>query len=116
MDYMGDNVLSIVITIPKSTPWALYEKELERAEQDEILNFRVSNFPKSVQPGDKCYIVHDGYIRGWMYIVGFTEKRFICTTTHGDFEGKFIERSGKFHELSKPIPCRGFQGFKYCKI
>lgn len=104
---------SLIITIPKTTDWLVYKSELDKAKSGEIMNFKVSNFPKKVSVGDKCYVVYNNMIMGWMKIVGFSEKQFVCTTTGSYMSGKFVERSGDFHELSEPIPYKGFRGFKY---
>lgn len=101
----------IVITIPKSINWEDYSKELKAAENGEILNFKVNNFPKT-KKGNKCYIVHNGTVKGFMHISGLSEKEFKCTTTGKIWKGKFIERTGKFHEV-EPIEMKGFQGFRY---
>ena len=103
--------MDIIITIPKSISWSDYQKELDAAEAGEIMNFKVSNFPKC-EVGDKCYVVYDGYIRGYMFISGMSEKEFDCTTTGNGWSGKFIERTGQFHYI-EPIPMKGFQGFRY---
>lgn len=108
---MEEDNKDIVITIPKSIKWEDYEKELKKAEQGEILNFKVKNFPK-VSTGSKCYILYDGNIIGYMFISGLSKKKFKCSTTGKVWEGKFIERTGKFHKIP-PIPMKGFQGFRY---
>jgi predicted RNA-binding protein with PUA-like domain len=108
---------SIIVTLPSDVSWEEYEKELERVKDyHEVMNFKVYNFPKGIKRGDKCYIVHKGYVKGWMKITGFSEKRFQCTTTGKEYYGKFIERSGPFHYIEDVIPIRGFQGFRYFNI
>lgn len=105
---------SLIITLPSTTDWNDYEKELRKAANYKyVLNFKVHNFPSGVHKGDKCYIVHKGFVKGWMEIVGFSEKNFTCTTTDKKWEGKFIERSGPFHYIQEQIPYKGFQGFRY---
>jgi len=101
----------IIITLPKNIKWGDYEKELEKAKNGEIMNFKVSNFPKT-KKGNKCYICHDGYIKGYMIIYGLEEKDFICTTTGKHWKGKFIQRTGDFYKIN-PVPYKGFQGFRY---
>lgn len=102
----------IIITIPKKIKWIDYEKELEKViDKSQVINFKVNFFPKT-NVGNKCYLVYDGFIRGWMEIVGLENKKFKCTTTGKVWEGKFIERSGPFHEI-EPIPMKGFRGFRY---
>jgi len=104
---------NIIITIPKSVKWEDYQKEIDTvADRSYVMNFKVNGFPK-VNIGARCYLIHNGFIKGWMEIVGFSEKDFVCYTTLNEWKGKFIERSGKFHELKNPIPMKGFQGFRY---
>lgn len=102
----------IIITIPKTVSWEEYEKELKDVEEKGmVINFKVAHFPKS-KVGNKCYIVYDGNIVGWMTITGFEEKEFECETTGKIWKGKFIQRGGKFNRIN-PIPQKGFQGYKY---
>lgn len=105
---------SIIITLPSSESWEKYEQELNKVKNyKSVLNFKVHNFPKGIHKGDKCYLVYRGWIRGWMEIVGFSEKDFDCTTTGKTWKGKFIERSGPFHYIEEKLPMKGFQGFRY---
>lgn len=102
----------IIVTIPATIKWDEYKKELDRAAKGEILNFKVNHFPKT-EKGCKCYILHRGYIRGYMFISGLSTKKFTCTTTGKVWAGKFIERTGKYYPLIRPISMTGFQGFRY---
>lgn len=109
-----DNGLDIIVTIPKSIQWKDYEKELISVEDyKQVMNFKVNNFPKT-KVGSKCYLLYNGFIIGWMEIVGISEKEFTCSTTGIKWKGKFIERSGPFHKI-QPIQMKGFQGFRYFK-
>lgn len=105
--------MDIVVTIPKSTEWEVYEKELDAAALGETMRFKVSSLPKRSSVGDRCYVVWDGLVRGWMRISGFYEGKFRCTTTGRIWRGKFIERTGHFTRLEEPIPYLGFQGWRY---
>lgn len=108
---------AIIITLPSKEKWEDYEKELNKVKNyNNVMNYKVCNFPKGIKKGDKCYIVHQGFIKGWMEIVGFSEKEFICNTTQKSWKGKFIERSGPFHYLVEKIPMKGFQGFRYFSL
>lgn len=105
----------IIITIPKSIPWTEYEKELNAVKDgSKVLNFKTSNFPKT-QAGNRCYLVHDGEIKGWMKIVGLSEDEFTCEITGKVWKGKFVQRSGPFHYIT-PIDMKGFQGFRYANF
>jgi hypothetical protein len=105
----------IVVTLPKHIKWSDYEKELDTVKDGvEVMNFKVPFLPK-VSIGAKCYIAHDGFVKGWMEIVGLSDKGFDCTTTGQHWDGKFVQRSGKFNYI-EPIPMKGFQGFRYIKL
>jgi hypothetical protein len=106
----------IIITIPKKIKWNDYLKELDDAKNKNlVLNFKVSNFPKNTNVGNKCYVVYDGIIKGFSYISGFEEKEFKCESTGKKWKGKFIQRKPDFHKIN-PIEYKGFQGYRYFKI
>ena len=107
--------MDIIVTIPKSIVWSDYERELKEVEDfTSVMNFKTPNFPKT-SAGEKCYLVYNGYMIGWMLITGLSEKRFECTTTGKIWNGKFIERSGPLNRID-PVPMKGFQGFRYFNI
>lgn len=108
---------SLIITLPSTVKWDDYEKEIAKTRNyRQVMNFKVHNFPTGVSIGDRCYVVHQGFIRGWMEIVGFSEKDFKCTTTGKKWCGKFVQRSGPFHYIDEKLPYKGFQGFRYFDI
>ncbi len=110
--------LAILITIPKTIKWEDYKKELETVKDgNQEMSFRVSSKPTKVKPGDRCYLCHNGFIKGWMIISNIEYRNaFDCSTTgkHWD-EGWYVSRSGEFHKLDKEIPQKGFQGYHYIK-
>lgn len=106
---------NICITLPKSVKWSDYEKELEKVKDGkEKMNFRLPTLPKDVHPGDRCYICHDGFVKGWMKITSIGKHDgFNCSTTGKEWsDGIYVSRSGEFHYLNNPIPMKGFQGYK----
>lgn len=109
--------MNIVITISKTIPWEEYEKELKAVEDGtQQMNYRVSAIPKNTKVGERCYLLYDGYIRGWMTItdMGTLKDGFDCTTTQEHWRpGNYICRSGKFHYLKNPVKMRGFRGYRY---
>lgn len=108
-----------VVTVPKTTSWSDYEQELKAVvDGDQIMNYRVHLFPKEMRVGDRCFVVHDGSVRGWMTIVGLVSspKPWRCTTTgHVWPEGNYIQRSGVFHPM-KGLEMKGFQGIRKFKL
>lgn len=108
---------AIVVTLPSSEQWEDYQKEMDAVKDySQVMNFKVPFFPKGINKGDKCYIVHDGKVKGWMEVVGMEEKEFTCSTTGRKWMGKFIMRSGPFHPLEREIPMKGFQGFRHFNL
>lgn len=104
-----------IITIPKIVKWEEYRKELDKAEFGlAVLNYRVRYFPKEMKPGDRCFVVWNGRVRGWMMITSlreFTEEWF-CNTTGAKWPaGKYIQRDGPFHVVDGP-PMKGFRGIR----
>lgn len=110
------NTIAIAITIPASIDWNDYQRELLAAENGDYLNFKVSSFPTAVKPGDRCYIIHKGKVKGWHTISGFSEEPFECTTTGKQYSGRFIQRTGKFNRCDPEPDMKGFQGYRYIKI
>lgn len=105
----------IIITLPKTTSWTEYEKELAVAKDGGKMSFRLPIMPK-VNIGNKCYLVHNGNVIGWMKIIGIHKGPFTCSTTGKEWPvGNYVERSGEFHKIT-PIPMKGFQGFRYAKF
>lgn len=105
--------MDILITLPAKIKFSEYQKELNESEKGGVLNFKVSFLPKNSKIGDKCYLIHRGYIIGYMYISGFSNKSFICSVTAKKWTGNFIERSGKFYKIPVPVKHKGFQGWRY---
>lgn len=104
----------IAITIPRTISWESYQNELDAvSDWSKVMNYKVAKFPKELNIGDRVYLCYDGNIIGWQTFVGFSNGEFTCDTTGKDWKGGFIQRSGPFHYLKEPIPCKGFRGFKY---
>ena len=112
-----DGKVALCITVPKHISWSEYEKELaDVADGNMEMNYKLSSFPKRVSVGDRCYVVHNGMIRGWMTITGIEqrEESFKCETTGRIWNsGVYVKRSGPFHYLKNPVPMKGFMGYKY---
>lgn len=106
----------LLITLPSRIDWSEYEKELKAVEnEDQVMNFKVPFKPKYTDDITRVYLVYRGNIVGWQKFVGCSSGEFDCTTTGKHWTGTFIQRTGKFHKID-PIPCKGFQGFRYIAI
>ena len=108
---------ALCITIPKSISWESYKRELDDARRyNLVLNYKISSYPKQVKPGDRCYVVHNGMIRGWSRIVDIIEREesFNCMTTGRRWAaGVYVQRDGDFHYLTHPVEMKGFMGYRY---
>ena len=108
---------SIIITLPSSIEWSDYQKELDAVKDSKaVMNFKVPFLPKAEMRDriTKCWLVWRGHIVGWQRVCGFVEdSSFDCTTTGEHWQGNFIQRTGPFHALEKPIEMKGFQGWRY---
>lgn len=105
----------IVITWPKKRSLNSYLVELENAERDGcVINFRVPTLPKG--KAERCYVVHDGAIRGYNLIVSIErqENYMVLDPLTGEYwpSGNYIVRWPKWHDI-EPIPMKGFQGYRY---
>jgi hypothetical protein len=63
----------------------------------------VENVPKT-SPGKRCFVIFDGFLRGWMEIskIRETEENDIC-----------IELNPTFITIGQKIPMADIQGYKY---
>ena len=108
--------MDIVITLPKTVAWEDYQLELDAVKNGNVvMNFKVPSLPKKSTLGSRCYLVYNGFVRGWMEIVGFSSNGFYCSVTGTYWDGKFIQRSGEFHYIEH-VPMKGFQGWRYFHI
>lgn len=104
-----------IITVPKTVSWEDYERELTAVlDRTSVLNYRVHRVPKALRIGDRCYVVWQGRVRGWMEIVGIADHAdgFVCQTTGAYWRpGVYIQRAGDFHPVAGP-EMTGFQGIR----
>lgn len=118
----GDRKDHLLVTLPKTIKWADYERELAVvADRQQIMWFRLPSMPTITINKSRCYILHDGIVKGWMLISEFRKCGFVCTTTGKKWpHGIYIGRTGEFHSVAPAKVLsfglgylRGFQGFRY---
>ena len=109
---------SWLITIPKTTSWETYQKEIDDVASGElVMNYKTRYFPKEMRVGDRCYVVWNGKVRGWMQIVKLLDfpRRWVCETLGEVWPaGKYIQRSGDWHPVDGPA-MTGFRGIREYK-
>ena len=108
----------LIVTWPKSRPLSSYLGELRKAERNGlVINYRVRSEPNlSGEKPARCYMVHDGEVRGYGLIVDVAHRREgEVLDVGGGFwpAGWYIVRDPKWYPLAKPVPRVGFRGYRY---
>lgn len=94
----------IIISLPKVKTWFEYLAHfLELKSSNGFVEVVVPSIPKT-KNGNKCYIVYDGFLKGWMKVnrVKETENNDIC-----------VELNPFLNPTSNNIPMNEIDGFKY---
>lgn len=104
---------SWIITLPKTVKWEYYQKELNAcADWSTEMSYRLRYRPKAAI-GDRCFVLWNGKIRGWMKVVIVHQSpEFKCSTTGKIWpRGWYITRSGPFNLVDGP-EMKGFRGIR----
>lgn len=112
----------LIITWPKSRPLQSYLDELAKAEKAGlVINYRVAHVPAfgfgawAGRPG-RCYVVHDGAVRGYneiLYVTHREEGEVTDPLTDQSWPaGNYIVRDPRWYPIN-PVPMAGFRGFRY---
>ena len=113
--------MDIVVTVPKSEyaniqeeeTWA--EKQGPSNESGACCFWKVSRLPKRLAPGDRVYFVQNGHIDNYNEFWYFEEEGYECEVTGRFWEGPLLVMKVPSIRLKKPVPMKGFQGFRYIK-
>ena len=104
--------MDILVTTPKSAH-RLAVREAKWVESHSgAYWFRTINGTPNVQIGDKVYYVDQGEIRGYGIVFDIVFGEIKCHSTGKVYTGTHLKQR-KWVCLEKPIPFRGFQGFRY---
>lgn len=113
---MNDIIVTTPITemanAAKEAAWALQH---EHGNPRYFRRFPLTSVPK-VEPGDKVFYVEDGYIRGFCTIINIKEIHhdITCMATMKIYPpGIYVIMDAKSWIWIKPIPMKGFQGYRY---
>lgn len=115
--------MNIIITWPKTRPLESYVEECAKAhERGQQINFRIPNQPRVIVDllGQRCYVVYDGFVRGWHHIVEimWRGEGIVKDPVTGENwpEGWYVVRDPLYFPwLGSPVPMRGFQGIRYAR-
>lgn len=107
--------MDIIVTTPK-TEMENSAKEAENCIKNGGGYYfrRFVEKPKRLEIGDKVFYVEDGFIRGFAIVEKIISGQMLCETTqrlwpHGDY----IFMPAESWKWIKPIPFKGFQGYRY---
>lgn len=114
--------MDIVVTTPK-TERVNAEAEAEWAKAQGggigVTYFRrMKKVPQNLELGDKVFYCEDGYVRGFCILGGIDwgEQPAVCAVTMRDWgDGAQLIMRADSWQWIKPIPMKGFQGFRYFK-
>ena len=109
--------MDIIVTTPKSE---MANAAREAADciaaggGEYFRRFPLVRTPK-VTPADRVYYVEDGYVRGFAVISRLSyESGMNCDTTGRRWaRGWYVFMDANSWKWIRPIPMRGFQGFRY---
>lgn len=113
----------LIVTWPKTRSLESYLTELDRAlSLGQAINFRVSRLPSDVgfldwmERPHRCYMVHDGAVRGYNNIIGLDHigdnKVFDPVSGKALAAGNYIMRDPLWHPVEER-KMHGFQGWRY---
>jgi len=107
--------MDIVVTIPKKEA-ANIEKEERWAEENKYTTARcfwkVSGVPKKLKRGDRVYFVENGMITSYNEFM-YCDWDLTCDVTGREWPGLNLVMDIPAVILKKPVPMKGFRGFRY---
>lgn len=109
--------MDIIVTTPKT------EMESAAAEAEFIkitgsgYYYRFFKTLPKIKVGDKVFYTENGFITGFATVVDTSndDNDFECEATQKAFSGKYVSMDATTWKWVKPIPYKGFQGFRYAK-
>lgn len=118
----------IVVTWPKTRSLQSYLDELERAEELGLrINYRVARLPRWSEEtlnldslAARCYVVHDGAIRGWNDIITaeWYEDNEVSRVENDAWAGFwpagwYVVRDPHWYPIDPIVSMKGFQGWRW---
>lgn len=111
--------VDIIVTTPRREMKAAAQEAAECLAEgggDYFRRFARGQAPR-VEPNDRVYYVEDGYVRGFA-VVSYTEYRpdlpMPCATTRRTWPpGFYVFMRADSWQWIRPIPMKGFRGFRY---
>lgn len=79
-------------------------------------NGKLCGFPRHLNAGDRVWYTEAGFVRGYCLVreTRVVEEQVVCQTTGRVYEpGFYVWMSASSWVWVKPVPYRGFQGWRY---
>lgn len=108
--------MDIIVTTPRNAIGTAAKEAEDCKREGGGFYFRnLRNKPKNLKPGDKCFYVENGYIRGYAIVDEIREDPGLtCATTGRTFApGYYVMMDATSWTWIRPIPYQGFQGWRY---
>ena len=112
--------MDIIVTTPKSQMAAAAQEAADArcagAGTEYFRSFPRAYAPGQLRPGDRIYYVEDGFVRGFAVVSHIEQSQFPmqCQTTGREWPaGYYAFMQADSWRWIRPIPMRGFQGFRY---
>lgn len=115
----GGILMDIIVTTPKAQMAAAAKEAADcilNGGGEYFRRFHSRTYPTDMHVGDRVYYVEDGYIRGFAvvkHMLHSPEGRTCDTTGRVWSQGFFVFMDSASWQWIKPIPMKGFQGFRY---
>ena len=106
----------IIVTTPKDQMESAAQEAKDAIENKVDWYFRkLATYPKELNSGDRVFYVENGFITGFGIVSGIAnQKGLVCKTTDESWrDGIFVWMRCDSWQWIKPIPMKGFQGYRY---
>ena len=108
--------MDIMVTIPKNKLKDIEKEETWAKKQINAQCFwSISKVPKKLKSGDKVFFVENGMIKSYNIFIGI-DYDCICEVTGTKWPGLNLIMKAPSVTLEKPIPMKGFRGFRYTSV
>lgn len=105
--------MDIVVTVPKREMANISKEDAFVQKNKGAVQFwSMARRPTKLEVGDRVYFVENGFVRYYHEVIGFAKDQK-CQVTGRVWKGCSVMLRCPETKLTKPIPMKGFQGFRY---
>jgi len=113
--------MDIIVTVPKKELKNVDAEEkwshdlTEKQRKSAFCFWSMNRRPKRLEPGDRVYFIQNGFIVNSNEFLRYEEEGEYCEVTDRYWKGPILVMDITSIPLKKPVPMKGFQGFRYTK-